>query len=156
MIGGGGAFGVSLFLAAMDYWLWRQETIGGTFAAWMGIVCGLLAAKGIEQWFLAWHLNVNGPRCLRFRRDDRSVQLEGFRGRSGGLAERIVTEVRNWQHKRVTGQGFESRKEYTLLLIVNGESLDLGTFAAEAAANQLSETISGFIGIERSQMSEEN
>ncbi len=154
VLGGSVALSLSLIMAAVDYWLWRRGTIGGFFAAWLGLVSVLCAAKGIEQLWLAWRLRTIGPRGLTFHRDDRSVELEGFRDRTNGRLERIAVEVKTWQHERTTGHGLESRHEYTVLLVVDGRRLELGTFGAEAAANCLAETISDFVGIEKSRLSE--
>ncbi len=151
VLGGSVALSLSLVMAAVDYWLWRRGTIGGFFAGWLGLVSVLCAAKGIEQLWLAWRLRTIGPRCLTFHRDDCSVELEGFRDRTNGRLERIVIEVKVWRRA-----GYQPRKQYTALLVVDGQRLELGTFGAEAAANRLAETISDFAGIKKSRLSAEN
>jgi hypothetical protein len=147
VLGGIVAWSSSLIAAAVDYWLWQRGTIEGFVAAWLGLVSALLAAKGIDQLWLAWRLRTNGPRCLTLRRDDRSVELNGFRGRSNGRVERVVIEVKVCHQKRATRDGDATRHEYTALLVVDGQRLELGTFGAESAADRLAEAISGFSGV---------
>ena len=156
VLGGGVALGVSLIVASLDYWLWRRETIGGVFAAWLGIVSMLLAAKAIEQFIRACRVATIGARCLTFRRDDRSVELQGFRDRTNGRVERIVIEVKSFKHESATPGKYLPIKEYIVLLFVDGERLVLGTYGAEAAANRLAETISNCVGIKSSRLSTES
>lgn len=156
VLGGSVAWSLSLTAAAVDYWLWQRGTIGGFFAAWLGFISALLAAKGVEQFWLAWRLRTHGPRCLTFHRDDRSVELQGFRGRSNGRVERIVIEVKAIRYQPTPEDRYVPRHDYTALLVVDGQRLELGTFAAEAAASRLVETISNFVGITTLRISERN
>lgn len=156
VLGGGVALGLSPIVAALDIWLWRRGTIDGGFAAWLGFASALLAAKGIEQLFQCWRLTSRGPRCLTFRRDDFTVELEGFRGTTNGRVERIVIAVKTWLREPGTASGSQPQKEYSVLLFVDGQRLELGTFSAEALADRLAELIANCIGIRTSRVSEDN
>ncbi len=155
VFGGAMALGISLIVGALDLWLWRRGTIGGVFATWLGVVSALLAAKGFEQFGRGWRLGKHGPRCLTFRGDEYTVELEGFRGPTSGRVERIVIDVKSWPRERVTANGYESQNEYTVLLFVDGQRMELGTYGAEAAADRLAETIARWVGIRTSRLSEE-
>lgn len=152
VLGGGVALGVSLVVASVDYWLWRRETIEGVFAAWLGFASALLAAKAIEQFIRARCVATIGPRCLTFRREDRAVELQGYRDQTNGRIERIAVEVRLIPRDIETQGTHLPRKEFTVLLVVDGERLELGTYGAEAAANRLAETIARWVGIKSSRL----
>lgn len=151
VFGGAMALGISLIVGALDVWLWRRGTIGGVIAAWLGFASALLVAKGFEQFGRGWRLRKHGPRCLTFLGDDYTVELEGFRGPTSGRIERIVIAVKVWPR---TGDEAE-HKDFTVLLFVDGQRMELGTYGAEAAASRLAETIARWVGIRTARLSED-
>ncbi len=151
VFGGAMALGISLIVVALNLWLWRRGTVEGMIAAWLGLVSALLAAKGFEQFGRGWRLESRGPRCLTFRGDEYTVELEGFRGPTSGRVERIVIAVEVWPRTSDRAE----RREYTVQLFVDGQRMELGTYGAEAAADRLAETIARWVGIRTSRLSED-
>jgi hypothetical protein len=157
--GGGVALGISLMIAVVDYWLWRRGTIEGFFAAGLGFVSVLLAAKACEQFLHGWRLCSHGPRCLTFRRGDYTVKLNGFRDLTNGRVERIEIIAKTvWTRdapRQLHEYPHQRHREYTVQLFVDGQRMELGTYGAEAAADRLAETIARWVGIRTSRLSED-